>query len=135
MKKIFCAILLCLTAITCVRAQQTNLPYASEINWALASAGSVAFQSSDSVGGTADLAIDGNTDGNFAAGSTTLSGGVTLDGDPPDPFWYVDLGASKAIGAIHVWFRTDCCDNRNDDFTVIVLDGNGVEVWRRQRIA
>jgi formylglycine-generating enzyme required for sulfatase activity len=117
------------------RAQQlTNQPYANEVNWALKG---VAYQSSDSTtilsNGAppyAYLGNDGNTDGIFADGSTTLTGGPAGDAAEDNPFngytsyWYVDLNSDHTIGALHVWFRVDCCSNRNDDFTIVVLDSD-----------
>lgn len=85
-----------------------------------------ASQSSELSGG-AELAIDGNTDGRFSSNSVTHTGNA----DNP-PVWEVDLGSVKQIGAVRVWFRTDCCQNRNDDFTVYVLDASRTEVQRRK---
>ncbi len=97
-----------------------------ESNWAT---NGFAYQSSESNGGTADRAIDGNTDGNWASNSTTHSGGTAMDNG--DPFWELDLQAAKPIGRIQVWFRTDCCQNRNDDFTLIVMSADRQELWKR----
>src|SRR5688500_6795685 len=46
-------------------------------------------------------AVDGNTDGNYFAGSLFHSG--TQSGD----WWYVDLGAAYDIDQIDYWNRTD----------------------------
>src|SRR5687768_382975 len=87
----------------------------NEVNHALTGS---ATQSSDlDSEHTAALANDGNIDGVWSANSVTH----TLNTDDP-PWWEVDLGAAKSIGRVHVWFRTDCCQNRNDDFKVFVLD-------------
>lgn len=52
---------------------------------------------------TADLAIDGNTDGDWRNGSVTHTElGVHA-------WWEVDLGAVQAISHLNVWNRTDCC--------------------------
>ena len=117
----------CLTSLG-VQAQQTNTFYEAELNYAL---GAVAIQSSTLSPGAADRAIDGGTDGNWGNNSVSHSGGIALDGDPADPYWEVDLGGSQTIGAVHVWFRTDCCDQRNDDFSLIILNSNRDEIWRR----
>jgi hypothetical protein len=86
-----------------------------------------ASQSSDLDGAhTADVAIDGNTDGRWASGSVTH----TQNTESP-PVWEVDLTSVKSIGSVRVWFRTDCCQNRNDDFTVFILDAGRKEVGRR----
>jgi hypothetical protein len=75
-----------------------------------------AFQSSNySSANTADKAVDGNTNGNYSAGSMSVTN--------PDPFtwWYVDLGANFNITSITIWNRTDCCSSRLSDFFVSVL--------------
>jgi hypothetical protein len=91
-----------------------------------------ASQSSTAPGTSPQVAIDGNTDGNFADGSVTESAGGNTNG-----WWEVDLGTNKAIGQLHIWFRTDCCNglpgtlgpSRDDDFTLKILDANRVSVW------
>ena len=60
-----------------------------------------ATQSSTSLEGTAERAIDGNTSGKFSENSTTHSETST------DPWWEVDLGKASAIDKIVVWNRTD----------------------------
>jgi len=105
----------------------------SEVNWALAG---TATQSSTGTGGEPEHAIDGNTDGLFDNGS------VTLNAEAEDPGWWeVDLGATKPIGRLKVWFRTltatECsalfnsCLVRNDDFTLSILDANRQVLWKR----
>jgi len=97
-----------------------------EVNHALTG---TATQSSNLAGNTthtAVLAIDGKTDGAWGANTTTHTGNAD---DPP--WWEVDLGSAKSIGRVSVWFRTDCCQNRNDDFSLIVLDANRTELARR----
>jgi hypothetical protein len=106
-----------------------------EINWAMAGA---ATQSStvDTGGGEAFRAIDGNTDGFFDDGS------VTINAQAEDPGWWeVDLGATKPIGRVNIWFRTltadECqalfnsCGVRNDDFTIQILDQSRNVLWKR----
>jgi hypothetical protein len=106
-----------------------------EINWAMAG---TATQSStvDTGGGEAFRAIDGNTDGFFDDGS------VTINAQAEDPGWWeVDLGATKPIGRVNIWFRTltadECqalfnsCGVRNDDFTIQILDQNRNVLWKR----
>src|SRR5687767_202037 len=88
-------------------------PFA-EVNWALTG---TASQSSELGGGSAERAIDGNRDGHWPNNSVTHT--TNLD---EMPWWEVDLGEAKPIGAISVWFRTDCCFNRSDDFTLVVYD-------------
>ncbi len=114
-----------------VHAQQFN-----EVNLALtgiANQSSTLLDNNNPDAGNASLAIDGNTSGlfNVATGSVTHSGGVAADSDAGGPFWEVDLAGQKDIGRLHVFFRTDCCPNRNDDFTLVILDSNRQEVFRR----
>lgn len=78
--------------------------------------GQSASQSSTLVGGVAGRGVDGNTNGNFAAGSVTHTGV-----DNPS-WWEVDLGAPRQIQSVEVWNRTDCCSNRLIDFYVLVSD-------------
>jgi hypothetical protein len=61
-------------------------------------------------------AIDGNTDGSFFHGSVTSTNRDT------NAWWQVDLGASKAIGSIVIWNRTDCCPSRLSDYWVFLSD-------------
>ena len=75
----------------------------------------------------AGRAIDGDTDGAFRGNNLSH----TKNTDDP-PWWEVDLGSVKAIGRVSIWFRTDCCQNRNDDFTLIILDASRAEVLRKQ---
>jgi len=81
--------------------------------------GKSAQQSSniDATHGLSSLAVDGNTDGNYANGSVTH----TLDGNAAmEPWWQVDLGSTVAIDSIRIWNRTDCCDQRLKGFYLFV---------------
>ncbi len=62
------------------------------------------------------LAVDGNTDGNFAGGSVTHTLGEA------SPWWEVDLGAVKAISDIKLFNRTDCCGGRLNNYYIFVSD-------------
>jgi hypothetical protein len=64
----------------------------------------------------ASLAVDGNNCGDYSRGS------VAHTGLAPSPWWEVDLGESKAIKAIQVWNRSDCCGDRLHNFWVFVSD-------------
>ena len=102
----------------------------AEKNWALTG---VASQSSDlNENATADKAIDGNTNGVFATGSTTHTSGPAIDTD--GAFWEVDLLSPKSIGRVQIWFRTDCCQNRNDDFSVSVLSATREVLWKQSYV-
>src|SRR6185369_12942796 len=65
-------------------------------------AGKPATQSSTFT--SAALAVDGNTNGDFAAGS------VTHTHSDPAPWWEVDLGAQYAVSQVKLFNRTDCCE-------------------------
>lgn len=70
----------------------------------------------------ASRAIDGNTNGNF------FSGSVTHTNHTGGNWWQGDLGESKAISAIKIYPRTDCCQDRLQKFDVYILDNDlGVE--------
>ncbi len=76
-----------------------------------------ATQVSTTDGGTANKAVDGNTDGTFNNGS------VTHTGNPSMPWWQVDLGSVSAISQIEVYNRIeDCCRDRTKQFYVLVSD-------------
>ncbi len=76
----------------------------------------VATQSSTFVVGYTDAskAADGNTNGNYGAGSMSTT---NLD---TNAWWEVDLGGSATVNSIIVWNRTDCCSNRLSDYWVFV---------------
>lgn len=65
---------------------------------------------------SANLATDGNRDGNFSAGS------VTHTGQDVNAWLEIDLGSSQSIGSIRVWNRTDCCQSRMDNYWIFVSD-------------
>jgi hypothetical protein len=87
-----------------------------KLNWV---AGKPAAQSSTLAGyasAGAGSAVDGKTDGDFYHGSVTATDRDT------NAWWQVDLGASKAIGSIVIWNRTDCCSARLSDYWVFLSD-------------
>jgi len=125
-----------LALLSCACGPSVDAQPFTETNWALtgvASQSSTIIDATNPDAGNAALAIDGNTHGvfNAATGSVTHSGGPAADADAGGAYWEVDLTASRAIGRLQVWFRTNCCQNRNDDFTLIVLNPNREEVWRK----
>lgn len=74
-------------------------------------------QSSEAFAGPPRLAIDGNTNGDYTAKSTTHT--KTED----NPWWEVDLGSVKPIGGVTVWNRTDNnLHTRLANFRVLVLN-------------
>ncbi len=78
-------------------------------------AGMPAAQSSTFEQAAADLAVDGDADGNFSSGS------VALTHRDPYPYWWVDLGAPRSVGSVIVHGRTDAHANRLDHFILIGL--------------
>jgi F5/8 type C domain len=78
--------------------------------------GKRATQSTSLAGTSPSLAVDGNTDGIFANGSTTHT--ELQQG----PWWEVDLGAERDISSIEIWNRTDCCGVRLRNFWVLASD-------------
>ncbi|MGA3018759.1 MAG: discoidin domain-containing protein [Bryobacteraceae bacterium] len=66
--------------------------------------------------GPASNAVDGNTNGDFTAGSVTHT---NLDSNA---WWQVDLGTSAIIHAIEIWNRTDGAQERLNDYWVFVSD-------------
>jgi len=78
------------------------------------SLGKPARQSSTGHGGTAQLAVDGNTDGNYGSGSTTHTN------HEKNPWWEVDLGAAYKLENVLVYNRTDARPERLDNFQVLV---------------
>lgn len=86
--------------------------------------GATARQSSVAYSGPAALAIDGDPNGEHAAGS------VTHTATEADPWWEVDLGSEQDIASIRVWNRTDGnLEERLRGMVVRVLDDAGEVVW------
>jgi hypothetical protein len=82
-----------------------------------------ASQSSTAFGGPAQLAIDGNTNGNYLVGS------VTHTDNQANSFWQVDLGLLAELERIVLFNRSDCCGTRLSNFRVSVLDESGQAVF------
>ncbi len=76
--------------------------------------GASAWQVSTYQNGEASRAVDGNTNGDFAAGSVTS----TLAGWQNS--WSADLQDNHEIESVRIWPRTDCCDQTLDPFYVFV---------------
>ncbi|WP_407692720.1 galactose-binding domain-containing protein [Reichenbachiella carrageenanivorans] len=83
-----------------------------------------ATQSSTAYAGAASRAIDNDTNGVWEDGS------VTHTSPEANPWWEVDLGSEYSIGDINIFGRTDeCCAGRLSDYTLSVIDGNGVTTY------
>ena len=65
-------------------------------------------------GGDAARAVDDNSDGNYANNS------VTHTQADAQAWWQVDLGQLRAVQAVQIFNRTDCCIARLADFYVFV---------------
>ena len=78
--------------------------------------GKSAQQSTTSHNGLASRAVDGNTDGNWRAGSTTHTT------DAEQSWWQVDLAAQSSIRDIVVHNRVNCCTDRLSNFYVLLSD-------------
>ena len=76
--------------------------------------GRPATQSSDYQANPASRAVDGNTDGVLASGSTSH----TLNN--PQEWWQVDLGGQRRVDLVQLWNRSDCCTDRLQNFSVFV---------------
>lgn len=88
-----------------------------------------ATQSSVSNGGTPDLAIDGNTDGDMPQGKSVTH---THGNKRGSPWWQVDLGQTLPIERIVIWNRTDgTYGDRTLDLTVQVLDADKRVIWEK----
>jgi large repetitive protein len=80
--------------------------------------GKTATQSSTYEDASASLAVDGNTNGNYGAGSVTHTNSTN------SPWWQVDLGATYTIDSLQLWNRSDCCQSRLANFYVFVSTTN-----------
>ena len=69
-------------------------------------------------GGTAALAVDGNTSG--VGNDQSIA---TIGDQKPEHWWQVDLGESLPISYIQIWSRTDpCCLDRLNNVSIFVSD-------------
>ncbi|MEO1527036.1 MAG: sulfatase-like hydrolase/transferase [Planctomycetota bacterium] len=89
-----------------------------------------ATQSSIGFGGSAERAVDGNTDGNYHNHSVshTESGGTNA-------WWEVDLGDMVNVEKIVVHNRTDAAESRLDGFTIKILDADRKVVFSQEQVA
>lgn len=108
------AALLCSNALSVKAATLTN--------WAR---GGIATQSTTYPGGDANKAIDGNTSGWWTEGfiTHTADSENTVDARP---WWQVDLQANRSIAHLHIWFRDDCCQPRNENLRIVIYDSADV---------
>lgn len=95
-----------------------KLPPTDEI----VSQGRPTFQSTTAFGGLSSRAVDGSTNANYGGNSCTHTGFSESDQGTPNPWWAVDLGATRKITRIKVTNRRDCCSERLNNFEVRVGD-------------
>ena len=92
-----------------------------EVNLAL---GGIATQHSTSFNGIAERAIDGETNGDWNAGSCTSTGGFGEHDsihDADDPWWTVALkGGMASVRAITIYNRADCCTEYLRGFRILL---------------
>ncbi len=87
-----------------------------------------ASQSSTAFDGPANLAIDGNTNGEYEDGKS-----VTHTEQQDNPWWEVDLGGAKPIDSVVVWNRTDNgLQERMNGVRIVVLDESRKPVWHAE---
>lgn len=85
-----------------------------------------ASQSSTYQNSAAKLAIDGKTDGDFNANSTTHTD------KSDDPWWELDLKAVQQLGRIVIWNRTDNgLQTRLANFRITIFDEQREVVWEK----
>ncbi len=86
-----------------------------------------ASQISTDYAGEATRAIDGNTNGEFAAHSTTHTAATD------NPWWEVDLGKLYPVDHIVLWNRMDGdTSNRLPPFKIVALDEARHAVWQQE---
>ena len=84
-----------------------------------------ASQSSTAYDGPAELAIDGNTDGDYRKAKST-----SHTAESENPWWEVDLGSVQAVDRVALWNRTDSgLGVRLRDFRVTVLGEDRKPAW------
>ncbi len=89
--------------------------------------GKNATQSSTGFGGPANLAVDGNTNGDYNVAKSTTH---TLSS--PNPWWEVDLGEETAIDRVVLWNRTDNnLQSRLAGYRLSVLDKDRKPVFEK----
>jgi hypothetical protein len=89
--------------------------------------GRACSQSTTRWDGLAGRAVDGDTTGTWAAGTSTHT-----DENKMDPWWEVDLGSEQPIDQVVLYNRTDRpYEQRLAGFRLIILDADRSPVWQR----
>jgi formylglycine-generating enzyme required for sulfatase activity len=84
-----------------------------------------ATQSEDAYGGTADRAVDGNTNTSWGGGSITHT-----PENHANPWWEVDLGAEVAIDQLVIWNRVEEV-KRLCDASVMIVGADRQVKWEQ----
>ncbi len=109
----------------CVSGVKAAAPGPALVNYALATAGAMATQSSTYSGSCpvgAAFAIDGVTDAGVAHGCQTP---ITHTLSESRAWWRVELAAPRVIRQIVIWNRNDVAKERLSNFTVSILGADG----------
>lgn len=84
-----------------------------------------ATQSSTTHAGTANLAIDGNTNGHFFNAKSTTHTNIEVK-----PWWELNLKKESPVDRIAIWNRTDGSGARLSNFKVSLLDAKRNVIWQ-----
>lgn len=101
----------------------TVLLGAAPINVASQANGGVATQSSTWATAHASYANDGDTNQDFNLGMIAHTAGSEAQ-----PWWKVVFAGNYLVESVKVYFRSDCCVQRNDGFTIHLLDSVGTSI-------
>ncbi|HNQ88718.1 MAG TPA: discoidin domain-containing protein [Verrucomicrobiota bacterium] len=101
-----------LAGLAAISANATSLT-----NWARIGTATQSSTLNNAMNPTAAKAIDGNRSGSW--GDASMS--HTATGNAGE-WWQVDLGEARPIGHVHLWFREDCCPERNEYLRVVIYD-------------
>ena len=86
-------------------------------NWARAGTATQSSTLNNATKPNAAKAIDGNPSGLWGDSSITQTATANAG-----EWWQVDLGGAKPIGHIHLWFREDCCPERNENLHIAIYN-------------
>lgn len=111
--------ILCSTTLLCLSVLSVKADTLT--NWALAGTAAQSSTLNNAMNPTAAKAIDGNRSGAWGDASITH----TATGNVGE-WWQVDLGDTKPIGHVHLWFREDCCPERNESLHIVIYDSADV---------
>ena len=107
---------LLLVLILMLTPLSSTLAQAAPVNLALSKTATQSSTYTGHIGGSADRAVDGNTDGNY------FNGSVTHTNLEQGAWWQVDLGAVYSVRSIEIYNRTDAVPERLSNFYVRVSE-------------